>query len=279
MQGDPTTAGAAAMRPLADWPQPARHGIRGVMTDIDDTLTADGHIVPAALHALHALHAHGYRLIAITGRPAGWCEPYAAHWPVDAIVAENGAMAFVRQAGDAPPARLYQQPQAQREANYQKMQAVAQHILQQVPRARLASDSAGRECDIAIDHSEHHQLDAAEIAQVVACMRQAGMQATVSSIHINGWYGEHNKWQGANWIVHTLLQRSLQDELDQWVYVGDSTNDERMFEHFKHSVGVANIARFAPLLKHLPQYVAERERGAGFAEMAQALLDAAPQRV
>ena len=66
MQGDPTTAGAAAMRPLADWPQPARHGIRGVMTDIDDTLTADGHIVPAALHALHALHAHGYRLIAIT---------------------------------------------------------------------------------------------------------------------------------------------------------------------------------------------------------------------
>jgi hypothetical protein len=44
-----------------------------------------------------------------------------------------------------------------------------------------------------------------------------------------------------------------------------------MFEHFTHSVGVANIMRFENELKHLPQYIASKERGAGFAEVAKVL--------
>jgi hypothetical protein len=54
--------------------------------------------------------------------------------------------------------------------------------------------------------------------------------------------------------------------------VGDSTNDQVMFEHFTHSVGVANIKRFEKVLKHLPNYIAQQERGAGFAEVAHAIL-------
>jgi hydroxymethylpyrimidine pyrophosphatase-like HAD family hydrolase len=103
-------------------------------------------------------------------------------------------------------------------------------------------------------------------------MRAAGMNATVSSIHINGWYGSHDKLEGARWIVRELLGRDIDQELDHWVYIGDSTNDQRMFEHFPHSVGVANIARFVPQLKHLPRYVTQGERGAGFAELARAIL-------
>ena len=68
--------------------------------------------------------------------------------------------------------------------------------------------------------------------------------------------------------------RELDAELDQWAYVGDSTNDQVMFAHFPHSVGVANIARFVPQLRHLPRYVTRAERGQGFAEFAQALLEA-----
>jgi hydroxymethylpyrimidine pyrophosphatase-like HAD family hydrolase len=96
--------------------------------------------------------------------------------------------------------------------------------------------------------------------------------ATVSSIHINGWFGAHNKWEGARWIVRDLFGRELAHEIDRWVYVGDSTNDQIMFEHFEHSVGVANIARFVPQLAHLPRYVTKGERGAGFAELARHLL-------
>ena len=45
-----------------------------------------------------------------------------------------------------------------------------------------------------------------------------------------------------------------------------------MFEHFSHSVGVANIRRFEKDLVHLPEYVALGDRGAGFAEMAALIL-------
>ena len=80
------------MRPLIDW----RVGpLIGVLTDIDDTLTTDGAITPDALQALAELRAAGLRVVPITGRPLGWSEPFARAWPVDAIVAENGAVALV----------------------------------------------------------------------------------------------------------------------------------------------------------------------------------------
>jgi hydroxymethylpyrimidine pyrophosphatase-like HAD family hydrolase len=102
------------------------------------------------------------------------------------------------------------------------------------------------------------------------------MNATVSSIHINGWFGAHNKLAGARWIVRELLGRDLDLEIERWVYVGDSTNDQLMFEHFPHSVGVANIRRFEAELTHSPRYITPGERGAGFSEVAHALLVARP---
>ena len=103
-------------------------------------------------------------------------------------------------------------------------------------------------------------------------MRAEGMQATVSSIHVNGWYGTHDKREGARWIARELYGRELDAEIDQWVYVGDSTNDVLMFEHFPLSVGVANIRRFEAQLTHAPRWITPSERGAGFAEVARAVL-------
>ena len=56
--------------------------------------------------------------------------------------------------------------------------------------------------------------------------------------------------------------------------MGDSSNDEVMFEHMVHSVGVANVARFLPGLRHTPRFICRAERGAGFGELAHALLEA-----
>ena len=270
------------MQPLAQWRPPR---LRGVFTDIDDTLTTGGAITADALQALGALKAAGLHVIPITGRPVGWSEPFAQVWPVDAIVAENGAVALLPPAQDARKnplqplsekrgqlSKLYLQDAATRAANYARMQQVLAHIEATVPGAQRAADSAGRECDIAIDHSEFTQLPQERIDQCVALMRAAGMNATVSSIHINGWYGTHDKLEGARWIVRQLLGRDLDAELNDWVYIGDSTNDQRMFQHFPHSVGVANVARFVPQLAHLPRFVTQGERGAGFAEVARAVL-------
>ncbi len=242
----------------------------GVLTDIDDTLTRDGRIEPAALLALQALHRAGVPVLAVTGRPLGWSEPFARDWPVRAIVAENGAVAVYRHG--AGLRTDYVQDEATRARNTIRLRAAAARVLREVPGATLARDSAGRVTDIAVDHSEFAHLSPAQVARVVAVLRDEGMNATVSSIHVNGWYGGHDKPAGARWIVRRLLGRDLDAERERWLYVGDSTNDQAMFAALPLSVGVANLLRFADQLHTWPAYLAQAERGAGFAEVARALL-------
>ena len=276
------------MLSLESWPLADRRRITGVFADIDDTLTTHGAITPDALDALGALKAAGLHVIPITGRSVGWSVPFAqgdaalglAPWPVDVIVAENGAVALFRDENDLQPAshihsqllKIYQQDAATRATNFARMQQVAQRVLREVPGAQVSQDSAGRETDIAFDHSEFTHLSAEKIAQAVHIMQAEGMTATVSSIHINGWYGAHNKLAGARWIVRELFGRDLDAEIAHWVYVGDSTNDQLIFAHFPHSFGVANIRRFEAALAHKPRYITQGERGAGFAEVARAIL-------
>ena len=259
-------------RPWADVPAAALRGALGVLTDIDDTLTTAGAITPDALSALQRLRDAGLHVIAITGRPMGWSEPFASAWPIDAIVAENGAVALF--GGAQGVAVEYAQDHSTRAANAQRLRKVAARVLREVPGCTLAQDSSGRVTDIAVDHSEFARLTPSQVGQVVAVMCAEGMNATVSSIHINGWFGEHTKLSGARWIVQRLLGRDLEAERERWVYVGDSTNDQLMFGHFPLSVGVANLMEFADALTVWPAYLTHAARGAGFAEVADRVLAA-----
>jgi len=254
-------------RPWAEFPDGAARQVAGVLTDIDDTLTTEGRITPDALQALAQLRSAGLYVIAITGRPMGWSEPFAREWPIDAIVAENGAVALFRKGGAL--AIEYAQDADTRARNAGRLRAVATRVLREVPGATLAQDSAGRVTDIAIDHGEFAHLSPAQTDAVVAIMTAEGMNATVSSIHVNGWFGTHTKLSGAAWIVRRLLDREL--DASEWVYVGDSTNDQLMFGHFPLSVGVANLMTFASALTVWPTYLTQGARGAGFAEVARAL--------
>lgn len=272
------------MQPLTDWPAESRRGIRGVFTDIDDTLIHAGRIAPEALQALTELKAAGLTVVAITGRPIGWCAPWlngsaGPAWPVDAVVAENGAVAYVL-GRQSPPvlrealSKIYQEDPEARAANRLRMDAIARDMGAALPGVTQSRDSAGRETDLAFDYAEFAQHPPEVVQQVLALLQSHGMRTTVSSIHIHGCFGDFNKWTGACWITRELLGRALALELEQWVFVGDSGNDEALFERFTHSVGVANIAHCAHQLKHLPRYVAPSEYSAGFAEVARAILDA-----
>jgi hypothetical protein len=258
--------------PLQALPAAALRQVQGVLTDIDDTLTREGTLDPAAAAALDALQAAALPVIAITGRPQGWSEPFARAWPLAAIVAENGGVALLRDGRRL--AIEYAQDAATRAANAQRLRAAAERVLREVPGAALARDSGGRVTDIAVDHAEFAHLDDAQIERVAALMRAEGLQVTVSSIHVNGWIGGHDKLSGARWIVRRLYGRELDAEAQRWVYVGDSTNDQAMFGHFPLSVGVANLRRFADRLHTWPAYIADGERGEGFAQVAAALLAA-----
>lgn len=281
------------MRALSDWPLAERRQIIGVFTDIDDTLTTHSHITADALQALTDLKAAGLWVIPVTGRHAGWCARLAhgdpaqglAPWPVDALLAENGGVAFApefkHQNGLQPLLnnrkqllKIYQQSDADRAIDANRMRQVAQRVLREVPQACLSRDEDGRETDLAFDYHEHHHLPSDAVQQVLTILRDEGMHTSVSSIHIHGCFYDFNKWTGACWLVQKLFGRDLAQELDRWVFVGDSGNDQPMFQHFKHSVGVANIRHCAASLAHLPHYVTQGERGAGFAEVAGAILDA-----
>jgi HAD superfamily hydrolase (TIGR01484 family) len=277
------------MKPLSEWPLEQRRNIIGVFTDIDDTLTTHGSITPDALQALADLKAAGLHVIPITGRPVGWAEPLAASWPVEAVVVENGAAALKKMGNsgfldinsDKPAyllnvllSKIYQQPTAVRIENMAKMRQIAELVCSLLPSVQLSNDHAGRETDLAFDYNEFAKLPPETVQKVVKLLQRQGMQTTVSSIHIHGCFGSFDKWSGAQWIVQQLFQRDLAAELDKWVFVGDSGNDQAMFQHFKHSVGVANIRKFERQLTHLPRYITPSERGTGFAEVAGVVLAA-----
>lgn len=283
------------MKPLADWPVEQRRNIIGVFTDIDDTLTTQGSITPDALQALAELKAAGLHVIPITGRPVGWATPLAKTWPVDAMVVENGAVALQmvnQQQGQTDIgenicqiglqtayllpkvlSKVYQTDDQTRASNQAKMALIAKQLMTNIPAAVLSRDSSGRETDLAFDYKEFENLAPEVVQQIVAQLQSHGMETSVSSIHIHGCFGRFDKWTGAQWIVRELFKRELADELDQWVFVGDSGNDQAMFQHFKHSVGVANIKDYAAQMSYLPGYITQASRGAGFTEMAKAVLN------
>ncbi len=261
------------MKPLAAMPAEVAKKIRGVFCDIDDTLSTKGKLTARAYAALERLHASGKRVIPITGRPAGWCDHIARMWPVDAVVGENGAFYFYYDAERKKLAQRFLFDAAARAAKREKMIAVRERILREVPGCALASDQLYREADLAIDFCEDvPRLPFAEVDRIVALMRAAGMTAKISSIHVNGWFGDYDKLGMTRTLMQERYGIDLAREEAGYLFVGDSPNDAPMFSFFSNSVGVANVADFGARLTEAPAYVSSRRSGDGFVEVAALLL-------
>jgi HAD superfamily hydrolase (TIGR01484 family) len=262
-----------AMQSLDRLPDDALAHVRGVFADIDDTLTSDGTLTAEAYGALGALHAAGVLTVPITGRPAGWCDHIARMWPVDAVVGENGAFYFAYDRAARKLTKRFRDDDATRAANRARLAAVRDRILAEVPGAAVASDQSYREADLAIDYCEDvPRLSEEAVDRIVAIMRAAGMTAKVSSIHVNGWFGEYDKLGMTRTLARERFGIDLDAERGRFLFVGDSPNDAPLFAYFPLSIGVANVRRFAARLEHPPAYVTAGEGGAGFAELAARLL-------
>ena len=98
--------------------------------------------------------------------------------------------------------------------------------------------------------------------------------AKLSSIHVNGWFGDYDKLSMTRRFAADVLGCDLDAEKDRFVFVGDSPNDGPMFGFFPLSCGVANIRDFADGSVVLPAWVADGHGGAGFVEVAERLLAA-----
>ncbi len=263
------------MKPLAQLPPDTRAQLRGVLCDIDDTLTTGGRLTAAAYSALETLQRANLLVVPITGRPAGWCDHIARMWPVDAVVGENGAFYFRYDHAARTMRRRYVDDDATRAANGKLLSAIRDRILAGVAGCAVASDQHYRMADLAIDYCEDvPRLPAAAVDKIVALMREAGLTAKVSSIHVNGWFGEYDKLSMARTLMRECFATDLDAERSRFVFIGDSPNDAPMFEYFPHAVGVANISAFAGQLATTPAYVTRAHSGAGFCELADFLLAA-----
>jgi HAD superfamily hydrolase (TIGR01484 family) len=256
------------VRPLAELDA---RSVGAVLVDIDDTLSTAGKLTADAYAALTRLQGAGMRVVPVTGRPAGWCDHIARMWPVDAVVGENGAFYFYYSGG-----RLHQRFQddaASRAQKRSRLAAIAAGILATVPGCALASDQAYRETDLAIDYCEDVPPLPLEAAQrIAALMRQEGLTARISSIHVNGWFGEYDKLATTRRLFAERFGLDLDAANRDVVFVGDSPNDAPMFAFFAKSVGVANVRRFESFLAEKPKFVTRGASGAGFAELADHLL-------
>jgi len=261
------------MRSLNELPDAVLSGVKGVFVDIDDTLTTEGKLLACAYSALENLQQAGVKVIPITGRPAGWCDHIGRMWPVDAVVGENGAFYFYYDAKARKLRQRFLADAATRAQNAQRLAQVSERILAEVPGCALASDQFCRAADLAIDFCEDvPPLPRASVDRIVALMKEAGMTAKVSSIHVNGWFGQYDKLTMTRILMQERYGVDLDSARGEYVFVGNSPNDEPMFRYFPHSVGVANVIAFAGDLAHPPAFVTRERCSAGFVEVAQRIL-------
>jgi HAD superfamily hydrolase (TIGR01484 family) len=261
------------MNPLVSMPGSVRREVRGVLADIDDTISTHGELTAGAYAALARLRAAGKLVVPITGRPAGWCDHIARMWPVDAVVGENGAFYMRHDLSQRKLVKRFVVDDAARRAQRAELTAIAGKILAAVPGAALASDQHYRESDLAIDYCEDvAPLTRADVDRIVAMMEAEGMTAKVSSIHVNGWFGRYDKLGMTRTLFAEAFAVDLDAERARYVFAGDSPNDAPMFAYFPNAVGMANVAPFLDRIATPPAYVTVGEAGSGFVELCDFLL-------
>ncbi len=261
------------MKNLNAIPKALLQNIEILFTDIDDTITTDGQLSASAFESIWSLQSSGVQVIPVTGRPAGWCEMIARFWPVNGVIGENGAFYFQYQ--NRQMKRWFARPEEQRKKDLIQLEHLKKKILNDVPGCQVSSDQFCRLFDLAIDFCEDVvPLPQNKIDQIVQIFKRSGAQATVSSIHVNGWFGDFDKLSTTKIFLENTLNLKFESAQSLMAFCGDSPNDEPMFEAFRNSFGVANIRRFENQIKSKPSFVCESDSGKGFTELASAIVAA-----
>jgi len=261
------------MKQIEDFLREKKSTITYLLTDIDDTITCEGRIPACAFQALEDLCKAGIKVIPITGRPAGWCDHIARMWPINGIIGENGAFYFVYDIHEKKMNRRYFKTDQERKHDQIKLAAIKQKILQSVPGCIVSADQPYREADLAIDFAEDvPSLSLTDIDKIVDIFEQDGASAKVSSIHVNGWFGSYDKLSMTKIMFKEVFKTDLDAIKETIIFVGDSPNDEPMFEYFPNAVGVANVLSFQDRLTFKPAWITKGKGGIGFAQLVKILI-------
>lgn len=240
--------------------------VRGVVFDIDDTVTRNGILQPIAYAAMDELVRAGFELVAVTGRPLGWTDVFARQWPVRLAVGENGAGWTWVDPHGVHEGYFSSAPERAQQAKL--LEAVRREVTVAMPHIQVTQDDRARRCDLAFDIGEWMSVPRADVDALVRVIEKAGCRASVSTVHAHAVPGSWDKAEGVVRALDCVLEADAGEQLERWVFVGDSGNDAAAFERFPRSVGVANVRDHVDRLPVPPRYVTDAERGDGFAELA-----------
>jgi HAD superfamily hydrolase (TIGR01484 family) len=257
------------MLPIAQLPELAPKHLRGLLFDLDDTLLDHSRLSEAAYSALFRLREAGFELYAVTGRPAGWAAVIVNQWPISGAVAENGALAFF--ADERGLHTLDPVSSEERARRTAALAALCAEIRSEFPELVPADDVPLRRTDYTFDIGEHERVPAERVAQVRRFAEARGASTLGSSVHLHLSFDRTDKASGVVRLIRALHQADPSAILTRYAFIGDSENDASCFAAFRHSIGVRNLSGRPTLA---PRYITTRERGAGFVEAAQALLNA-----
>lgn len=274
----PTGPHSERMKPIQFMSPETARSVRWILTDIDDTMTMQGKLVPEAYTTLCNLKKSGFIVIAVTGRSAGWGEVHLQEWPIDGVITENGAVSYYRtEPGEGTQSNIdtLVHPSAVRNTA-PALRCAAEEALRRFPRAKPAGDNHFRLYDYAIDHAEYVQppLSAAEVEGIVDIFQAAGCMAKPSSIHINCWIGSFNKKETTVAFLEKYCNYRDAIDREKVIYIGDALNDEVMFAHFPNACAVANIDIWLKQMTQYPAWVSNGRYGIGFAEIGRHILTA-----
>lgn len=255
-------------------PRETISGIKYVLMDIDDTITTEGRLTAGAYSAMEALKESGRVVVPITGRPGGWCDHIARMWPVDAVVGENGAFYFRYDNAAKKMTRRYTRSVEQRREDAARLEKIKEAVLAEVPGAAVSADQQYRDADLAIDFCEDvKDLGLSGAEKIAGIFRRMEAVAKISSIHVNGWFGDHDKLSTTRLLFSEIFRVDLDAVKENVMFVGDSPNDAPMFGYFPNSVGVANVLEFERVEFSRPAWITASKSGDGFSEAAAMLLN------
>jgi hypothetical protein len=192
---------------------------------------------------------------------------------VDGVVGENGAFYYRYDRVRRAMSRSYSLPPAELAAGRQRLSAIAERVLREVPGTGIAADQPFRISDFAIDYREDvPALPPASVDAIARILAAEGVTHKVSSIHVNFWIGGFDKLSCARRFLEDRSGAPFAAAAGQALFVGDSPNDEPLFAGFPHTVAVANIGGWLDRLAHLPEYVTAAEAAEGFVEAVRLIL-------
>ncbi|MBL8740457.1 MAG: HAD hydrolase family protein [Myxococcales bacterium] len=257
------------MRPLSELTPAEALAIDHFVFDLDDTLLDDGALGERAYASLFRLREAGIQLVACTGRPAGWAEIVARQWPIEQAIAENGAVAWQRN-GAGRVVLWDPAPAGERAERRRRLLALRDEILRGLPEMTLADDNGGRITDITFDIGEHRRVDPPIVDSARALAIAAGVETFTSSVHFHITLDKTDK--AAGFIAAGAALAGNGRSFARAGFAGDSSNDAAAFAAFGVSFGVANVRRHLHALPMPPTFVSDGEMGAGFAEIAEAIV-------